>query len=177
MIRLFVALGFDAELNDRIAGLQRGLPGARWTEPDDLHLTLRFIGEVEEEIAEEIHHQLDAIAFEPFALTLAGIGMFGDRHRAHTLWLGAERNPALDALAAKVDAAVSRAGVPAESRKFTPHVTLARVKEAVPARLQAFIDGAGHFRAEHIAVTRFTLYRSILGRQGAHYQALEHYPG
>lgn len=176
MIRLFVGIGFEEDLAARIATLQRGLPGARWTEPANLHLTLRFVGEVEEDLAEEIHHGLAALAEPPFALTLAGLGLFGDRRQAHTLWLGVERSDSLSRLAARVDSAVAQAGAKPEPRKFNPHVTLARLKDTPPGRLQDFIDATGHFREEHVAVERFTLFRSTLGRQGAQYDALEHYP-
>lgn len=176
MIRLFVGIGFDAELAERIAGLQRGLPGARWVEPRNLHLTLRFVGEVDEGLAEEIHHGLAALTEPPFALTLAGMGLFGDRRQAHTLWLGVERSEALSRLAARVDSAVIQAGAKPEPRRFNPHVTLARLKDAPPARIQDFIDASGHFREEHVAVDRFTLFRSTLGRQGAQYDGLADYP-
>ncbi|KIL98013.1 2'-5' RNA ligase [Paramagnetospirillum magnetotacticum MS-1] len=176
MIRLFVGIGFDEELSARMAALQRGLPGARWVDPADLHLTLRFIGEVAEDLAEEIHLGLAALAEPPFALTLSGLGLFGDRHRAHTLWVGVERSDALSRLASRIESAVVRAGASPEPRKFNPHVTLARLKDTPSGRLQDFIDASGPFREELVAVERFTLFRSTLGRQGAHYDALEHYP-
>ena len=176
MIRLFVGIGFDQDLTARIATLQQGLPGARWIDPANLHLTLRFIGEVDEDLAEEIHHGLAALVEPPFALTLTGLGLFGDRRRAHTLWLGVERSEALSRLAARIDGAVTQAGASPEPRKFNPHVTLARLKDTPPGRIQDFIDATGHFREEHVAVERFTPFRSILGRQGSQYDALEHYP-
>ncbi|EME69386.1 2'-5' RNA ligase [Paramagnetospirillum caucaseum] len=176
MIRLFVGIGFDDDLTARIAALQQGLPGARWIAPANLHLTLRFIGEVDEEVAEEIHHGLKTLAEPPFALTLSGLGLFGDRHQAHTLWLGVERSAALSRLAARVDGAVVQAGGRPEPRRFNPHVTLARLKDTPPGRIQDFMDATGPFREDHLAVERFTLFRSTLGRQGAQYDALEHYP-
>lgn len=175
MIRLFVGIGFDEELTARITTLQRGLPGARWIEPANLHLTLRFIGEVDEDLAEDIHRGLGALVEPPFALTLAGLGLFGDRHQAHTLWLGVERSEALSRLAARIESAAVQAGAEPETRRFNPHVTLARLKNTPPGRIQDFIDATGPFREEHVAVERFTLFRSTLGRQGAHYDALEHY--
>jgi len=176
VIRLFVGIGFEEDLAARIATLQRGLPGARWIEPANLHLTLRFIGEVDEDLAEEIHHNLAALAEPPFALTLTGLGLFGNRHQAHTMWLGVERSEALSRLAARVDTAVVQAGAAPEPRKFNPHVTLARLKDTPPGRIQDFIDATGPFREEHVAVERFTLFRSTLGRLGSQYDALEHYP-
>jgi 2'-5' RNA ligase len=177
VIRLFVGIGFDDDdLIARIATLQRGLPGARWVEPANLHLTLRFIGEVDEDVAEEIHHNLAGLTEPPFALTLAGLGLFGDRHQAHTVWLGVERSEALSRLASRADSAVVQAGVNPEPRKFNPHVTLARLRDTPPGRIQDFMDATGPVREEHVAVERFTLFRSTLGRQGAQYDVLEHYP-
>jgi 2'-5' RNA ligase len=175
MIRLFVGLGFDEDLTACIAALEQGLPGARWVEPRNLHLTLRFIGEVDEDLAEEIHHGLSGLAEAPFALTLTGLGLFGDRHQARTLWLGVERSEPLARLAARVDSVVVRAGAKPEPRKFNPHVTLARLKDTPAGRIQDFIASTAHFRADHVAVERVTLFRSTLGRQGAQYDALEHY--
>ncbi len=176
MIRLFVGIGFGEDLTARIAALQRGLPGARWVERDDLHLTLRFIGEVDEGLAEEIHHGLANLAEAPFTLTLTGLGLFGDRHQARTLWLGVERSEPLSRLASRIDSVVIQAGGQPEPRKFNPHVTLARLKDTPAGRIQDFIAATGHFREEHVTVERVTLFRSTLGRHGAHYDALEHYP-
>ena len=175
MIRLFVGLGFEPDLTERMAQLQHGLPGARWVERNNLHLTLRFIGEVDEDLAEEIHHGLGSLAEPPFALTLTGLGLFGDRHRAHTMWLGVACSDFLSRLASRVDGAIVQAGARPEPRKFNPHVTLGRLKDTPPGRLQDFVDAAGHFREEHVAVERFSLFRSTLGRQGAQYDALAHY--
>jgi 2'-5' RNA ligase len=176
VIRLFVGIGFDEDLTARIGALQQGLPGARWVERDNLHLTLRFIGEVDEDLAEEIHHGLAGLAEPPFTLTLAGLGLFGDRHQARTLWLGVERSEPLSRLAARVDSVVVQAGGQPEPRRFNPHVTLARLKDTPSGRIQDFLAATGRFHEEHVAVERFTLFRSTLGRQGAHYDALEHYP-
>jgi 2'-5' RNA ligase len=175
VIRLFVGIGFEPDLTERMARLQYGLPGARWVERNNLHLTLRFIGEVDEDLAEEIHHGLGRLTEPPFALTLTGLGLFGDRHRAHTLWVGVERSDALSRLASRVDGAIVQAGGKSEPRKFNPHVTLARIKDTPPSHLQGFVDAAGCFREDHVAVERFTLFRSTLGRHGAQYDALEHY--
>jgi len=175
MIRLFAGLEFPDELSGRIAALAFGLPGARWVAARNLHLTLRFIGEVSEAAAEDIHTELASVPFDPFTLILAGFGLFGDRHRAHTLWLGVERSEALSRLAAKVEQAVVRAGQPAEPRKFSPHVTLARLRDSPPARLQDFISAAPGLRA-NVAADHFCLFQSLLGRGGAEYHVLERYP-
>ena len=176
MIRLFVALELPPALAGRLAAQGFGLPGARWLPARNLHLTLRFIGDVDEAAAEDIHDRLTAVTAPSFTLTLAGPGLFGDRHRAHTLWLGVERSDDLTRLAAKVEAAVVKAGQPPEKRKFAPHITLARVKGASPDRLGEVIAAPPPVSGESFAVDGFSLFRSTLGRGGPEYDVLESYP-
>ncbi|OAN50256.1 2'-5' RNA ligase [Paramagnetospirillum marisnigri] len=176
MIRLFVALELPPATRARLVALGGGLEGARWVEFHNLHLTLRFIGEVDEAQAEDIHHELASIRAEPLDWVLSGLGLFGDRHRAHTLWAGVELSDALERLAAKVDAAVLRAGVKPDPKRYTPHVTLARLKNTPPPRIQAFMAGCPVIGPEVIPAEEFCLYRSRLGRHGPDYDVLERYP-
>lgn len=176
MIRLFVALPLPEDVRDRLAGLGGGVPGARWLEPDSLHLTLRFIGDVEEGMARDLDTELARVAAPGFALTLAGVGQFGSGRKAHALWAGIERSEGLAHLQAKIESAVVRAGFPPETRKFTPHVTLARLNHANPDRLARFLSGNGLFRARPVWVANFALFQSLQGRGGAVYRALAEYP-
>ncbi len=176
MIRLFVGLELPSELAERVAALGFGLPGARWVSARNLHLTLCFVGEVDEGVAEDIHHALADLSLPAFAMNPEGFGMFGDRHRAHTLWLGVERSEALDRLAAKAVSAVTLAGVRPDGRKFNPHITLARLKDSRPDRIQAFVAANAGFTAPPVAVDHVALFRSTLTRQGAEYDVLERYP-
>ena len=175
MIRLFAGIAVDPIIAARLAPLATGIPGARWVEARNLHITLRFIGEVEDGHAEDIHDALGAIASPSFTLTLETLGTFGHR-RPHTLWLGVAREPALERLQAKVEAAVVRAGCPPEPRKFTPHVTLARLGGESAARIPDYIAGNSPFRAGQMQVSQVTLFRSHLSRNGANYEALAEYP-
>jgi 2'-5' RNA ligase len=175
MIRLFVGLELDAMVADDLARRGFGLAGARWVERHDLHLTLRFIGEVMEPVAEEIHHQLAAIRLAPFAIDISGLGLFGDGHRAHTLWAGVTRSPALAQLAERVDSACLRGGAKPDSKRFTPHITLARIKDCQPSQVQDFIASQPHPSHLGMAVSHFSLFESRLSRQGAHYDVLERY--
>lgn len=174
MIRLFTALALPPELAGRLAALEAGIPGARWVEPRNLHITLRFIGEVDGGMAQEVHECLAEIRAAAFEVTLSGFGTFGSRS-PNALWAGVEKAPELAHLQAKVDSALARAGVAAEGRKFVPHVTLARLKNAPVPRLQAFIAGHSPFRDAFTAES-FVLFRSHLGRGGAEYEALAEYP-
>ena len=175
MIRLFAGIAIDPVLAAGLEPLATGIPGARWVAARNLHITLRFIGEVEDGLAEDVHLSLATIACPGFALTLETLGTFGHR-RPHTLWLGVAREPALERLQAKVEAAVVRAGSAPEPRKFTPHVTLARLGGEATARIPDFIAGNSPFRAGPMAVAHFTLFRSHLSHNGAEYEAVAEYP-
>lgn len=122
MIRLFVGLAIPDGVAARLSMLCAGLPGATWGEPANLHLTLRFIGEVEDSAAEEIDHMLAGIQSEAFSLELSGLGTFGEGPKTRALWAGVAPSPALAHLHAKIESAVVRTGQPPEGRKFTPHV-------------------------------------------------------
>ena len=176
MIRLFIALGLPDDIRDRLAGLAGGLPGARWVEPHNLHLTLRFIGETDEGRMADLDAELAEVRAPPFELTLDGAGQFGGGRKIHSLWIGAERSEALNHLQAKIESAVVRAGFAPETRKFTPHVTLARLKDASPERLMRYLASNGLFRSRGFPVTGFALYESHLGRHGPDYAVIADYP-
>ncbi|MGQ9366370.1 RNA 2',3'-cyclic phosphodiesterase [Azospirillum sp. ST 5-10] len=176
MIRLFVALELPEDLRQRLSGLGGGVPGARWAEPENLHLTLRFIGEVPDDRLHDIDAALATVEAPAFDVVLDGVGVFGSGRNARVLWAGVERNEALGHLQAKVESALVRGGLPRDERKFSPHVTLARLKEAPRERIGRFLEERGLFRAGPVPVDHFTLFRSHLGRTGAVYEALRDYP-
>lgn len=176
MLRLFVGLGLPDGIAARINIMSSGIPGARWTEPENLHLTLRFVGEVDDLAADDIDYALRQIEDHSFDLTLSGLGTFGKHGKEHTLWIGVMPSPQLAHLQAKVESAVVRAGQHPEERKFTPHVTIARMTRPDLTRLQHFIEGNGLFRAGPFRVERFTLFESVPGNGGPVYTALEDYP-
>ena len=175
MMRLFIAIGLPDEVRTRLGGLGGGLPGARWVAPENLHLTLRFLGETEEGLLPDLDAALLRVTAAPFELVLEGVGQFGNGRKAHTLWVGAARSEALCHLQAKVESAVVRAGLPPETRKFSPHVTLARLKAVPPERLARFLSGNGLFRSPPIPVDGFSLFRSHQGRSGPVYEVLSDY--
>ncbi len=170
MIRLFVGLDLPDAVRQRLAALRAGVPGARWMEPETYHITLRFLGELHEDQAADVDAALAELSAPGFELTIAGVGHFGQGHRAHTLWAGVERSPGLVHLQAKVESAVVRAGLPPEGRKLSPHVTLARFREAPAGRLADFAALHAGLRLGPLAVTSFQLFSSHLGRTGASYR-------
>lgn len=173
MIRLFVGLALPVDLAARLAALGGGIPGARWLAPRNLHVTLRFIGEVDEGMAEDLHHRLHHIHGPALDLRLNGFGTFGGR-RPRALWAAISPHAGLEALQARIEQAARDVGLDAEGRKFTPHVTLAWLKAAPPERIAAFVAHHSPFAAD-LPVTGFTLYRSHLGGEGAEYEALAEY--
>jgi 2'-5' RNA ligase len=176
MLRLFVGLAVPEDIAADLAALGGALPGARWIEPENMHLTLRFIGEVAEHDAEEIGHELARVAGRPFSYDIAGVDTFGQGRKAHSLHALVPLTPELQVLQGRVEAAVTRAGQPRETRRFTPHVTLARLKAPPADRLQAFIEGHSLLRAGPVAVDQFILYESRMGKSGSAYFPLAEYP-
>lgn len=166
MLRLFVGIGLPPELKLRLSLLAAGLPGARWVDPGNYHLTVRFIGEVDEGMAADIDAALAVVQAPRFTVQLAGTGHFGTR----MLWVGVERNPALHHLHTKIENALARLGIEPEERRYSPHVTLARLKGTVEARLQAYLTEHALFRAEPFAVDQFSLVASYLTKSGAIYE-------
>ncbi|HEY0421127.1 MAG TPA: RNA 2',3'-cyclic phosphodiesterase [Acetobacteraceae bacterium] len=170
-MRLFVALDLPWPVRERLAMLAGGLPGARWVPRENYHLTLRFIGEVAAHRAEEIDLALAALRSRGFALTLSGVGVFEKGGRALSLWAGVERNASLDHLQNKIETALQRAGLDPERRRFTPHVTLARLDNVPPVKLMEYVQSHNLFRTEPIPVEHFSLFSSRLGKEAAVYEA------
>ena len=149
--------------------LSGGIPGARWVPPENYHLTLRFIGEVESWRAEEVDEALANIRARPFMLSLRGLGLFEKAGRISSLWVGVEKTDQLGLLQAKVETALQRIGLEPERKRFAPHVTLARTDRAAPEKLIAYVQAHNLFRLPPMAVEHFTLYSSRLGKEAAVY--------
>ncbi len=169
MLRLFVALALPALVKAQLGALAGGIPGARWVPPENYHLTLRFIGEIESWRAEEVDAALAAIRCPRFDLALAGIGTFEKGGRIQSLHVTAERSEALNRLQGKVETALQRVGLEPERRRFAPHVTLARTDKAETGKLVSFVQTHSLFRSPPVPVEHFTLFSSYLGKEAAHY--------
>jgi 2'-5' RNA ligase len=169
MLRLFVALALPDVLRDALSARASGLPHAKWVPPENYHLTLRFIGEVEPWRAEEVDQSLAALRGRPFDLTLAGAGLFEKAGKVSSVWIGVERNEALAALQAKIETALQRIGLPPERRRFAPHVTLARTERAAPEKCIAWVQANNLFRAPTVRMEEFTLFSSRLGKESSVY--------
>lgn len=176
MIRLFVALPIPEEITDALGALEAGIPGANWVEMDNMHLTLRFIGEVPRPDAEEIAEALAEVNGAPFELTLSGIGTFETARHTRAIWVGTEPAPDLHRLRASVESAVVRTGQPPEGRRFTPHVTLARCRNPAEDRVGRFVQENNRLKLGPFLVESFALFSSQLGRSGPTYTIEAEYP-
>jgi RNA 2',3'-cyclic 3'-phosphodiesterase len=165
MLRLFTGIDLPPEVKLELSSLAGGLPGARWIDAGNYHITLRFIGDVNEALAGDIDEALARITAPGFDITLAGIGTFGNRQ----LWVGVERNDALFHLRDKIESALVRLGLEPEGRRFQPHVTLARLK-GNDAKLQSFIAGNALRRAAPFRVRHFSLIASYQTKAGSIYE-------
>jgi RNA 2',3'-cyclic 3'-phosphodiesterase len=169
MLRLFVGIEFPPELKLRLSLLQSAVAGAKWVDPGNFHLTLRFIGEVDEGIAADVDEALSLLQARRFTLQLAGAGAFGG-DKPRQLWIGVERETALHTLQGKIETALIRLGLPPEPRKYAPHVTLARLWQPKRADIQQFLAANAQFRAEPLRIDRFSLIASYPTKAGSVYE-------
>ena len=173
MLRLFVALELPVAVRDALLVGMAGVAGARWQRDDQLHLTLRFIGDVDRHRAADIDAALATVNCPPFELALDAPGSFDRRGAIDTLWIGVQPRAAVAALAQRVDTALARVSIAPETRAFVPHITLARLGRGA--------GDSGHFlsrptAALAFAVNGFALWESRLGKGSADYQIIARYP-
>lgn len=178
MPRLFVALRPPPAIRDRLIDVMDGVPHARWQEDEQLHCTLRFIGEVERPVAEDIAAALAQVHAPVPVVSLAGVGAFDHRGRVDTLWAGLHPVDALAHLHRKVDQACVRAGLAPERRAYRPHITVARLSRSAGTAPEI----AG-WQARHLALSsapfplpHLILYQSHLTAHAAHYEPVARWP-
>ena len=175
-MRLFVAVDMPESVQERLGVIACGLPGARWVPPEQLHLTLHFIGEVDGGMMRIIQKALDRISSPALQLCLRGVGVFPLRGKSpHTLWIGVEKTEGLLALHRQIGSALLAAGCELEQRKYAPHLTLARLKNTPAKRLNEFIGLHMPLVLPAVPVNRFCLYSSVLGPNGAKHYVEQEY--
>ncbi|GAB4146318.1 MAG: RNA 2',3'-cyclic phosphodiesterase [Sphingomonadales bacterium] len=175
MPRLFVGLELPEPIKQRLLLAQGGVIGARWQSVDQLHLTLRFIGDVDGRTADDVDAALTALRFSRFGLRLQGVGAFGRPGQPRVLWAGVEPRAPLLRLHNKIDHGLVKMGLPPEERRFDPHVTLARFGGR-GGPIDAFLAANGDFAAGPFEIEYVSLFTSSLGRGGAHYDVVGRYP-
>lgn len=176
MPRLFAALALPTDARLRLAGLCGGVPGAHWVDRDQFHLTLRFVGEVDGTTADDVADALDDVNGGAFDLTLKGVGLFDKGRNPSALWVGIADKAPLVRLHEKIDRRLGVIGLEPETRKYHPHVSLARLKGAHGERVATFLAAHADFALAPIRVDAFHLYSSHRGQDGAHYRIEQTYP-
>jgi 2'-5' RNA ligase len=174
MPRLFTALAIPKDIGDSLAMLRGGLPGARWITPENYHLTLRFIGDIDDALARDIASLLDGVSRTAFDLRLDGLTSFGgNKPRAIVASVAPSR--ALNELQAEHESIMKRLRVPADGRKFTPHVTLARLRDTSPRDVAEYL-AARPYWSTPFHVSQFVLYSSRASTGGGPYVTEATYP-
>ncbi|MFH2124636.1 MAG: RNA 2',3'-cyclic phosphodiesterase [Pseudomonadota bacterium] len=176
MHRLFVAIDMPQAVKKELAGICSILPGARWVKDEQIHLTLRFIGEVDDGIFQNIGEKLAGIKGLAFTIRLAGLGYFPPHRQPHVLWAGVEPVDPVVVLRDQVESVLVGLGLEAEGRKFSPHVTVARLRDTPIARLRRYLDDHDFFASSEFLVDSFSLYSSLLTHTGAVHRLEAAYP-
>jgi 2'-5' RNA ligase len=174
MPRLFTGIEIPEDIAAELELMRGGIWGARWIGRENYHITLRFMGDIPEHLAQEIAHELDGIEVRPFDIMLKGMGYFGGKE-PHTLYAGVEENASLRRLQAQHERICQSLGLDADPRRFTPHVTLARLRDASAAEVHNFVIGHNLFRSRPFPLSRFVLFPSRPSRGGGPYAVEEAY--
>lgn len=175
MHRLFVAIRPPEPIRDLLTDAMVSGADFRWQDDEQLHITLRFIGEVERPVADDLALALGQVRAQHFTARIKSVGCFEQRS-AGALWAGVEPREAFAALAAKIERACQMAGLEPERRAYHPHITLARWKGRRTREVQAFLERTSGLSSEPFEVSEFILYESRLSRHGAHYEGVASYP-
>lgn len=175
MPRLFTAIEVPKEIGMMLSGFRGGIHGARWITPENYHLTLRFIGDIDDRTAGEVAGILDFVERPSFKVTLSGLDQFGGK-KPRAIFASVQPSPALIELQAEHERMMQRIGLPAEGRRFTPHVTLARLRDASVLDVADYLATRGGFRPVSFQVSRFVLYSSRSSQGGGPYIVEADYP-
>jgi len=175
MHRLFVAIRPPEPIRDLLIDAMDESPDFRWQHDEQLHLTLRFIGEVDRPLADDIAAALTRIHAERFSVRIAGTGRFEQRNSG-SLWAGVEPKAPVAALASKIERACVGLGLEPERRAFHPHIRLARWKGRRSREIADFLQRTRGLGSEPFDVSEFILFESRLSRHGAHYEEAASYP-
>jgi 2'-5' RNA ligase len=170
VIRLFAALAIPGDIAEGLALHQHGLAEARWSPAENLHITLRFAGYIDEPQADDLDSALAEVRGEALEVTLDGVGAFGRGREIHAVWAGVAENPALSHLAKACESAARRAGLAPDTRVWRPHVTLAYLRRPEPQHVAGWIQAHSLLKSPPFRIERFGLYSSHATRSGSRYR-------
>ena len=174
MPRLFTALEIPSQIAMQLSLLQTGIPGVRWIDRENFHITLRFIGDVDRPLARELAQSFEDVKAGPFSLRLENLDVFGNS-KPHSLFAGVRKSDELLTVRAEQDRICWRLGLEPDSRKFTPHVTLARVRGTGSDVIASYLSSHGSYQSDAFSVGRFVLLSSRDGVGGGPYVREETY--
>jgi RNA 2',3'-cyclic 3'-phosphodiesterase len=175
MPRLFTGLEIPARVAQSLAMMRGGLPGARWIDPENYHLTLRFIGDIDDALARDIAGLLARVQRAPFELRLDGLSSFGGRKPRAVVAAVPPVNALMD-LQAEHERLLQRLGLEPDGRKYTPHVTMARLRDSSSRQVADYLTARAHYRSSSFAVSRFVLFSSRSSVGGGPYVVEAAYP-
>lgn len=175
MPRLFTGLELPPDVGQMLSFLRGGLPGARWIDPENYHVTLRFIGDIEDDMAHEVASMLSRVARKPFELRLDGLSSFGGR-KPRAVVASIAPIPQLLELQAEQERLMQRVGLEPEGRKYIPHVTLARLRDSSSRQVADYLSERGSFRSGPFKIDRFVLFSSRASVGGGPYVIEEVFP-
>jgi len=175
MPRLFTGVEIPPDIIQALTSLRGGLPGARWIDPENYHLTMRFIGDVDDATAREVASLLGRAKRPPFDLRMEGLSSFGGR-KPRAVVANVAPSPALMDAQAEQERLLQRMGLAPEGRKYTPHVTLARLRESSNRQVAEYLAARGYFRTAAFPVSRFVLFSSRNSVGGGPYVVEAAYP-
>jgi len=167
---LFVGIDLPSAIDDHLAFVGGGIPGARWLDTDQLHITLRFIGEVDGGMQRRIEAALERVEHPVFSLSVAGVGAFPPRGEPRTLWAGVDDTAPLQALHERIERTLVRLGLDPEARNYTPHISLARLRRSPSRKVAEFMQHHALLRTASFEVDSFSLYSSVLSPRGSKYR-------
>jgi len=181
-MRAFIAIDLPENIRTALrqeqAAFRSASPDARWTQPEGIHLTLKFLGEISDRKVSDVSESLKSLGrFESFTVGLKGFGFFPHARRPRVFWVGVEAHAGLGRLAEQVEEAMHRIGFAREERAFHPHLTLARFRVPQPQpALQELLTRQGEVELGSFDVSEFYLFESKLSPQGAQYRKVERFP-
>jgi len=170
MIRLFTGIPIPKDIRQTLHLMQGGIHNALWTDVDNFHITLSFIGNVDEMVGKDVYKLLSTIEKDSFEINLNGLDTFSKGDVLSHLWFGIENSEPLQELKKKIDSLLKNNGIPYDNRKFTPHLALARLRGVEEIQVAKFIQENNLYKSRSFKVNEFVLYKSYKGKSGTLYQ-------